>query len=260
MSLSDDLFGPKASLSLADIERYQKPTQSLVSEQLDISRQLMDPESMINMQQRNIMTQRAAETGEQVTSGAARLGAQMGMSPGQLLMQQRMGMNQAMGGVNQQWQQGLQSNFGSGMGLMGNMTQQQQGLDENMANAYIQKIAEKNARRQQNFSNFMGLAGLAVGGWGAALKAKGGSSNGDSGGGSGSDSSSDIALKENIELVGKSPKGLNIYEFDYKDKSYGKGRYRGVMAQEVPNASFKHHDGYLWVNYNKLDVNFERIS
>ena len=63
-----------------------------------------------------------------------------------------------------------------------------------------------------------------------------------------------------IDLVGKSPKGVNIYEFDYKDKSYGEGRYRGVMAQEVPNASLKDKDGYLRVNYNKLDVNFERIS
>jgi hypothetical protein len=174
MSLSDSLFGSKASLSLADIERYQKPTQTLVSEQLDISRQLMDPESMINMQQRNLMAQRASQTGEEVMGASSRLAAQTGMSAGQAMMQQRMGMNQAMGGVNQQWSQGLQSNFGSGMGLMGQMTTQQQGLDENMANAYIQKIAEKNARRQQNFSNFMGLAGLAVGGWGAALKAKGG--------------------------------------------------------------------------------------
>ena len=71
---------------------------------------------------------------------------------------------------------------------------------------------------------------------------------------------SDIRLKENIELVGKSPKGINIYEFDYKDKSYGKGRYRGVMAQEVPNASFKYYNAYLWVDYNKTDVKFEKIK
>ena len=70
---------------------------------------------------------------------------------------------------------------------------------------------------------------------------------------------SDIALKENIELVGMSPSGINVYEFDYRYKSYGEGRYRGVMAQEVPNASFRHEDGYLWVDYAKVDVDFERI-
>jgi|6_EtaG_2_1085325.scaffolds.fasta_scaffold02227_4 hypothetical protein len=71
---------------------------------------------------------------------------------------------------------------------------------------------------------------------------------------------SDYALKENIELVDKSNSGINIYEFDYKNKSYGDGRYRGVIAQEVPEASLIGPDGYLLVNYNKIDVQFERIK
>ena len=70
---------------------------------------------------------------------------------------------------------------------------------------------------------------------------------------------SDIRLKENIELVGVSPKGVNIYEFDYKNKSFGYGRYRGVMAQEVPNAREIGQDGFYRVDYTKVDVNFERI-
>ena len=64
----------------------------------------------------------------------------------------------------------------------------------------------------------------------------------------------------NIELIGKSPSNINIYEFEYKDKSFGDGRYRGVMAQEVPHASFKHKDGYLWVDYSKIDVPFEKVN
>jgi hypothetical protein len=71
---------------------------------------------------------------------------------------------------------------------------------------------------------------------------------------------SDIGLKENVELVGSSPSGVNVYEFDYKDKSYGEGRYRGVVAQEVPESSFVAEDGYLWVNYSNLDVDFEKIA
>ena len=71
---------------------------------------------------------------------------------------------------------------------------------------------------------------------------------------------SDVRLKENIELVGKSNLGVNIYEFDYKDKSYGSKRYRGVMAQEVPEASYMHSNGYLYVDYNKLDVDFKEIA
>ena len=71
---------------------------------------------------------------------------------------------------------------------------------------------------------------------------------------------SDIRLKENIELVGNSPSGVNIYEFDYKNKIHGNGRYRGVMAQEVPESSFKASNGYLMVDYSNLDVKFERIK
>ena len=51
---------------------------------------------------------------------------------------------------------------------------------------------------------------------------------------------------------------INIYEFDYKDKSYGKGRYQGVMAQEVPEASYD-NNGKLWVDYSKIDVEFKEI-
>tara|TARA_R100000234_G_scaffold11947_1_gene6622 strand:+ start:2438 stop:2929 length:492 start_codon:yes stop_codon:yes gene_type:complete len=76
----------------------------------------------------------------------------------------------------------------------------------------------------------------------------------------GKPSKSDRVLKENIDLVGKSNSGINIYEFDYKDKSYGEGRYRGVMAQEVPNASSTGNDGYLEVDYSKIDVDFKRID
>jgi hypothetical protein len=71
---------------------------------------------------------------------------------------------------------------------------------------------------------------------------------------------SDIRLKENIELVGISYLGTNIYEFDYIDKSYGDGRYRGVMAQEVPWASIKGSNGYYMVDYSRVDVPFEKID
>ena len=43
------------------------------------------------------------------------------------------------------------------------------------------------------------------------------------------------------------------------NKFYGEGRYRGVMAQEVPEYSSKDSNGYLMVDYSDLDVKFERI-
>ena len=71
---------------------------------------------------------------------------------------------------------------------------------------------------------------------------------------------SDMALKENMVQVGKSPSGINIYEFEYKDKSLGDGRFRGVIAQEVPQASSRGKNGYLYVDYSQIDVTFERVN
>ena len=71
---------------------------------------------------------------------------------------------------------------------------------------------------------------------------------------------SDIALKENVVKVGKSPSGINIYEFEYKDKSFGRGRFSGVIGNEVPQASTRKEDGYLYVDYSKIDVDFKKVS
>jgi hypothetical protein len=67
---------------------------------------------------------------------------------------------------------------------------------------------------------------------------------------------SDIRLKDDINLIGKSPSGINIYTFKYK----GDGKtYQGVMAHQVPHASIVNDEGYLMVDYNKLDVEFKEI-
>ena len=69
---------------------------------------------------------------------------------------------------------------------------------------------------------------------------------------------SDRKLKKNIKLIGKSPSGLNIYSFEYKDK---KGIYQGVMSDEIPReAVIKHTDGFDRVDYSKLDVEFKLID
>ncbi len=68
---------------------------------------------------------------------------------------------------------------------------------------------------------------------------------------------SDIRLKEDIQLVGKSPTGINIYRFKYK---YTDGMYEGVMAQEVPQAREMTDTGFYIVDYSKLDVDFRRLN
>lgn len=68
---------------------------------------------------------------------------------------------------------------------------------------------------------------------------------------------SDVRLKDNVKLVGKSPSDINIYSFNYKGS---KDKYEGVLAHEVPWASMEHDNGYLMVDYSKLDVDFRRLN
>ena len=68
---------------------------------------------------------------------------------------------------------------------------------------------------------------------------------------------SDIRLKEDIELLGKSPSGINIYSFKYIGEEE---KYQGVMAQEVLWASAPDEKGYYSVDYSKLDVDFKKLN
>jgi hypothetical protein len=71
---------------------------------------------------------------------------------------------------------------------------------------------------------------------------------------------SDIRVKENIELIGQLPSGLNVYNFEYKPEFKdlaGHGAFTGVMAQEVekviPKAVVTMANGYKAVNYSLIN-------
>jgi len=68
---------------------------------------------------------------------------------------------------------------------------------------------------------------------------------------------SDVRLKEDVQLVGKSPSGINIYSFKYKQLD---GTFEGVMAQEVPWARQMTDTGFYMVDYSKVDVEFRRLN
>ena len=69
-------------------------------------------------------------------------------------------------------------------------------------------------------------------------------------------SMSDIRMKEDINLIGKSPMGINVYTFRYKGDDK---KYQGVMAHQVPQAAEVDANGYLMVDYSKLDVDFKEV-
>ena len=71
---------------------------------------------------------------------------------------------------------------------------------------------------------------------------------------------SDRKMKKNINLVGASSSGLNIYNFEYINPKYGEGVFQGVMADEVPYNAVIHGNDYNMVDYSVIDVEFKRIN
>lgn len=73
---------------------------------------------------------------------------------------------------------------------------------------------------------------------------------------------SDMRVKTNIERIGYSDMNIPIYLFNYKEDL--NTIYKGVMAQDLLKLGFDDsvsvgHDGYYMVDYNKIDVNMEKI-
>ena len=71
---------------------------------------------------------------------------------------------------------------------------------------------------------------------------------------------SDRRLKKNIKLTGKSPSGLNVYNFEYTNSKHGEGVFQGVMSDEVPSNAVINNGMHDMVNYDILDVEFKRIN
>jgi hypothetical protein len=94
-----------------------------------------------------------------------------------------------------------------------------------------------------------GFGGRSVGGRGY----RGGGFRGGRGG-----RRSDVAVKQNILLLGYLDSGLGFYRFEYKGS---RQVYVGVLAQEVqkvvPEAVVFGQDGYLRVHYEKLGLRFQ---
>jgi len=104
----------------------------------------------------------------------------------------------------------------------------------------------------------MASMGPRGGGGGASFAGRGGGGGGFHGGGGrggGGGRRSDIALKDDVVLLGYLANGLGYYRFSYigSDKAYV-----GVIAQEVegvmPKAVTRGADGYLRVYYQKLGL------
>ena len=72
---------------------------------------------------------------------------------------------------------------------------------------------------------------------------------------------SDRDLKKDIKKVGKSPSGIPIYTFKFKNPDkYGHGKYKGTMSDKVPKKAKFTKGKYDFVDYSKIDVDFDKIG
>ena len=123
-----------------------------------------------------------------------------------------------------------------------------------VAEAEKQRSFEQAAAAKRNIQQYTGGGG--GGGKSAPSSGTGRGATSATSSGLGNLGFSDKRLKENIELIGKSPSNINIYKFNYKNNPT---TFQGVMADEVSWASVKHPNGYMMVDYNKIDVEFKKI-
>ena len=141
--------------------------------------------------------------------------------------------------------------------LLGIQMGQTSGANAALQQAYANQMSaganQANLYGQQAAAQY-GMAGQAIGAIGSVIG--GGLAGGMGGGGA---AGSDRKLKKNISKIGKSPSGLNIYSFEYKNPIHGKGLFQGVMSDEVPQEAVGTRDGYDTVDYSVIDVEFKQI-
>ena len=180
----------------ADVKSYMQPVQEMINKQqgtvsqmqggydesIGLARNMMDPMSAFNVQQRGLQQQQGAESLALQNLLARRQAASMGQDSGITASQMRSSSQQMGRDINQQHQLGLQRNYAQGLGqfnqsqgLLGNIGSmqsgiagQQLGIQENIAQAEIARrnmdMEIQQAKKNRTSDFWGGLLGGVAGG------------------------------------------------------------------------------------------------
>jgi hypothetical protein len=244
-ALQQAQFGQQAGLAGQDIAAQRAAQQAQLGQQAGIFGAELGQQR--RMQQAQLQQQRQL-AGLDIAGRAALTQPQLEMQA----RQQRAGL---LGGLQQEQLRGL--------GLLGGIGQQQQALQQRAIDAQRGEFARALGYPQQQLS-------LLQAGLGTPLISTSGTSSqrGSSAEGFGQAAAgigtlmglfSDERLKENIQKIGESKNGHNLYIWNWNNKAKELGIDSptiGVIAQEVikymPEAVFKDASGYYKVNYGVL--------
>ena len=152
--------------------------------------------------------------------------------------------------IQRQGEAALQAaEFGRESTLLGMDYGQLAGANQALSQAMGNQMSGMGMQAQMHGSNAASASSI----WGSAIGAVGTIA------GAAIMFSSDRRLKKNINLIGISPNGINIYSFEYKDSKYGEGLFQGVMSDDIPQEAVINNGEYDMVNYSMLDVEFKQI-
>ena len=160
---SDALFGKRKRINQNKINDYMTPYTTMIGEQEDIARDMMDPNSRFNLQQQQQLRNNQMDLVASQNQGLMGMAAMTGMSSGQAGMQAASNMNTARAQMGGQFAAMNNQQYNQGLGLLQNVMSMKKGEGERLANAHIQQVNAHNARRDANMQMTAGLDGSALG-------------------------------------------------------------------------------------------------
>ena len=212
----------------------------------------------------------SASIGAQESQNQAMAAQQAGANQMASAQGEQTAANQRMQGAASQQQQIMQGAASQQAQIMGGAAQQQQmvlggaAAQQGMVLGGAEKqqdmvLSGADAARNLEYQKQQGIIGLRSGQLESATETQRYNSFGAQLG-RGVMALSDRRLKKNIKSIGRSPSGLNIYSFEYKNADkFGEGVYQGVMSNEVPSNAVINTGSYDAVDYSKIDVEFKQI-
>tara|TARA_Y100000004_G_scaffold56902_2_gene63314 strand:- start:3788 stop:4300 length:513 start_codon:yes stop_codon:yes gene_type:complete len=159
---TDALFGKRQRLNPNKINDMMSSYDQSVQEQMNRARDMMDPFSAINMQQKQMLRSEQADATATQNQNLLSMAAMQGVSPGQAAAQAMANSQTARGQLGSQFANLMQQQQQGGQNLFNMAMQGQKGIGERQAQMYMEQINAANARRQQNMAMTMDLASTAA--------------------------------------------------------------------------------------------------
>ena len=161
---SDLLYGERAKINKDKLNSFMEPYLKMITEQEDIAKQQMDPNSLLNQNMMNQMRGNtfdlANEQNNQIMENLASSGGG-GVAPAQMIAAQQANSNVTGGNFANQMQSFLSNQFNTGISGLLNVANMRKGEGERLSNMHINEVNAHNARRQANMDMTTGLLGSA---------------------------------------------------------------------------------------------------